>query len=78
MLADAQGQPRLEINQQSVSWQDLHNRLIDIYKTRAQKVMFIKADDKIPWQDVASVIAQAHNAGVDKVGLITAKIENAG
>jgi biopolymer transport protein ExbD len=61
-----------------VTWQDLTPRLIDIYKTRAQKVLFVKADDGIPWQDVATVIAEAHNAGVDKVGLITAKIEAAG
>jgi len=77
VIAGLQGQPRLIINQQSVTWQDLTTRLIDIYKTRAQKVLFVKADDGIPWQDVATVIAEAHNAGVDKVGLITAKIEAA-
>ena len=78
VLAGPQGQPRLIINQQSVTWQDLTPRLIDIYKTRAQKVLFVKADDGIAWQDVATVIAEAHNAGVDQVGLITAKIEAAG
>lgn len=78
VLAGPQGQPRLIINQQSVTWEDLTPRLIAIYKTRAQKVLFIKADDGIPWQDVATVIAEAHNAGIDKVGLITAKIEAAG
>ena len=72
-----QGQPRLEINQQNVTWSDLTNRLIDIFKTRAQKVLFVKADDSVPWQDVATVIDEAHSAGVDKVGLITAKIEAA-
>lgn len=74
----AGSQPQLEINQQNVTWQDLNNRLIDIYKTRAQKVLFVKADNDIPWQDVAAVIADAHNAGVDHVGLITAKIESSG
>jgi biopolymer transport protein ExbD len=78
VLASPQGQPKLEINQQIVTWQDLTPRLIDIFKTRAQKVMFVKADDGIPWQDVATVIDEAHNAGVDKVGLITANIGNAG
>lgn len=73
-----QGQPQVEINQHGVPWQELIPRLIDIYKTRAQKVLFVKADDAVPWQDVATVIDKAHNAGVDKVGLITAKIEAAG
>ena len=48
---------------------------MDIYKTRGRKVMFVKAGDNVPWQDVATVIDEAHYAGVDKVGLITAKIE---
>lgn len=78
VLAGPQGHPRLVINQQTVAWQDFTPRLINIYKTRAQKVLFVKADDGIPWQDVATVIDQAHSAGIDKVGLITAKIETAG
>jgi biopolymer transport protein ExbD len=39
--------------------------------------LFDKADG-ISWQDVAIVIDDAHNAGVNNVGLITAKIEAAG
>ena len=78
LLAGPQGQPQLKINQQDVSWQDLPGRLVDIYKTRSQKVLFVKADDDIPWQDVATVIDEAHGAGVDKVGLITAKIQASG
>jgi biopolymer transport protein TolR len=78
VLADGNGQPKLEINQQDVSWQDLDNRLIDIYKTRAQKVLFIKADDNVSWEDVATAIDDAHYAGIDHVGLITAKIESTG
>lgn len=75
VLSGPGGQPQLEINQQNVTWQDLDSRLIDIYKTRAQKVLFVKADNDIPWHDVATVIADARNADVDHVGLITAKIE---
>lgn len=78
VLAGPQGQTRLLINRQSVAWQDFTPRLINIYKTRAQKVLFVKAEDGIPWQDVATVIDQAHSAGIDKVGLITTKIETAG
>jgi biopolymer transport protein TolR len=78
VLATQSGQPKLEINQQAVNWQDLNNRLITIYETRAQKVLFVKADNNVPWQDVATVIDDAHAAGVDHVGLITAKIEASG
>src|SRR5215470_14816409 len=67
--------PSLKINQDDTTWESLQGRLTDIFKTRAEKVMFVKGDDNIPFADVANVIDIAHSAGVDKVGLITAKIE---
>jgi biopolymer transport protein ExbD len=70
--------PMLKINQDDVSWDNLESRLGEIFKTRAEKVMFVKADTDLPFQDVAQVIDIAHGAGVDNVGLITAKIEAGG
>ena len=70
--------PALKVNQEDVTWSTLQGRLSDIYKTRAEKVMFVKGDNNIPFADVANVIDIAHAAGVDKVGLITAKIEAGG
>src|SRR5437764_2006446 len=71
-------QPGVKVNQDDVTWDTLQGRLTDIFKTRAEKVMFVKGDDNIPFADVANVIDIAHAAGVDKVGLITAKIEAGG
>jgi biopolymer transport protein TolR len=71
-------QPALKINQDDVTWENLEGRLNDIFKTRAEKVMFVKGDNNVPFQDVANVIDIAHASGVDKVGLITAKIEAGG
>src|SRR5215467_10884275 len=70
--------PALKINQEDTTWDNLQGRLTDIFKTRAEKVMFVKGDDNVPFADVANVIDIAHAAGVDKVGLITAKIEAGG
>src|SRR5215831_5635530 len=70
--------PAVKINQEDTTWENLQGRLADIYKTRAEKVMFVKGDDNVPFADVANVIDIAHSAGVDKVGLITAKIEAGG
>ncbi len=67
--------PGLKINQEDANWDNLQQRLTDVYKTRAEKVMFVKGDNGIPFADVANVIDIAHAAGVDKDGLITAKIE---
>ena len=76
IVIDAQG--NLKINQDDATWDSLQGRLTDIFKTRAEKVMFVKGDDNIPFADVANVIDIAHASGVDKVGLITAKIEAGG
>jgi biopolymer transport protein ExbD len=67
--------PGLKINGEDATWDNLQGRLTDVFKTRAEKVMFVKGDDAIPFADVANVIDIAHASGVDKVGLITAKIE---
>jgi biopolymer transport protein TolR len=76
VVQGAAGQkPTLKINQDSVAWGDLQSRLTDIFKTRAERVMFVKGDDEVPFADVATVIDVAHASGVEKVGLITAKIE---
>ena len=67
--------PTLKINQDEVTYDNLEGRLRDIFASRAEKVMFVKGDDDISFSNVAQVIDIAHSAGVDKVGLITAKIE---
>ena len=68
--------PALRVNQDDVTWQGLGPKLTDIFKTRAEKVMFIKADDKLPFADIAQVIDIAHSADLSlKIGLITAKLE---
>jgi biopolymer transport protein ExbD len=67
--------PALKINDREATWDNLQGQLTDIYKQRAEKVMFVKGDDAIPFANIANVIDLAHAAGVDKVGLITAKIE---
>jgi biopolymer transport protein ExbD len=68
-------EPTLKINQDAVTWDTLQGRLEDIYKTRAERVVFVKGSDDLPFSEVARVIDIAHAAQIEKVGLITAKIE---
>jgi biopolymer transport protein TolR len=63
--------PLLKINQDEVSWNDLHGRLQDIFKQRAERVAFVKGDAEVDFEYVADVIDIARNAGVDRVGLLT-------
>ena len=70
------GRSTLKINQDDVSWNDLGNRLTEIFKTRAERVMFVRGDDDVEFQDVAQVIDTAKGTQViDKIGLLTRNIE---
>jgi biopolymer transport protein TolR len=50
-------------------------RLEDIFKTRAERVVFVKGDPDLEFQYVAKAIDIAHGAGIDKVGLMTPQME---
>jgi len=63
------------INQDATTWDDLGRRLEDIFKTRAEKVAFVKGDDAVEFAEVARAIDIMRGSGIDKVGLITAKVE---
>jgi biopolymer transport protein TolR len=54
-----------------VPWEQLEPRLRDIFKTRAEKIAFVKGEDDVDFQDVAQVIGFAREAGVERVGLLT-------
>lgn len=66
---------QLKINQEPVTEMTLGARLEDIFKTRAERVAFVKGDGTLEFLEVARVIDIAKGAGIDKIGLITAKIE---
>jgi biopolymer transport protein TolR len=70
------GKIKLKINQEDVTMENLSTRLTDIFKTRAERVMFVKGDPDVEFQNVAQVIDIARGTNVvDRIGLITAKIE---
>src|SRR3972149_685523 len=64
----------LMINQDPVTKDHWGPRLYDIFKTRAERVMFVKGDPEILFQEVAEVIDIAKGAGVEKIGLMTEQI----
>jgi biopolymer transport protein ExbD len=65
----------VKINDESTTWDNLGQRLSDIFKERAEKVAFVKGDDSVQFYEVAHAIDIMRGSGIDKVGLITAKIE---
>lgn len=67
---------QLKINQDAVDIRNLEEQLTDIFKTRNQRTMFVQGHEELFFNAVVEVIDIAHNAGVDKIGLITEKIQS--
>jgi biopolymer transport protein TolR len=63
--------PGVKINHQDVRWEDLELRLAQIYLKRAEKVAFVRGDADVDFLYVADVIDRAHQAGVQRIGLLT-------
>ena len=70
--------PALKINQEDVGWEDLEQRLAQIYLKRVEKVAFVRGDADVDFEHVAEVIDMAHHAGVQRIGLLTKDQELAG
>ncbi len=66
---------KLKINQEDATWEGLGPRLETIFKERADKVAFVKGDETVVFAEVARAIDIMRRSGIDKVGLITAKLE---
>src|SRR5580704_12508607 len=66
---------KLKINEDPTEWTDLEQKLVDIFKLRAEKVAFVKGDPDLDFQVIAKAVDIAHAAGIDKVGLMTPKVE---
>ena len=65
----------MQINSEDTDEAHMGDRLTEIFKTRAERVVFVKGDPSIEFSWVAKAIDIAHGAGIDKVGLMTAKVE---
>ena len=65
----------MAVNSEATDEARLGTRLEEIFKTRAERVVFVKGDGSLDFQYVAKAIDIAHGAGIDKVGLMTAKVE---
>ena len=59
----------MAINTQAVDSSALGQRLYEIYSVRPDKLLFIKADDSRPYQQVIRAIDVARGAGVQVFGL---------
>lgn len=67
----------LMINRDPSTWESLESQLFEVFKTRAERVMFVRGAPSLDYRDVARVIDIGKGAGVDKIGLITEDLDQA-
>jgi len=65
---DAGGQ--VTINKQPVSWDELPLRIRDIFETRADKTIFLRAAPTLKYGEVVAVLDVARGNGVIRVGIV--------
>jgi biopolymer transport protein TolR len=65
----------LSINQQSVEWAALRDRLDQVFKVRANRTAFVRGDAAVEFQLIARVIDVMHGVGISSVGLMTPRLE---
>jgi biopolymer transport protein TolR len=68
---------RIAINAQAVTAVDLEARLRTIYRDRRDKTLFIAGDESLPYKRIVAVIDAAKGAGVQRVGIVTARMRRA-
>ena len=61
----------LRVNEEPVSWENLHNRLQEIFKVRADRTAFVWGDTWVEFAMVARVIDVMRDAGIAQIGLLT-------
>lgn len=66
---------KMMLNQEPVEESRLQTRLEEIFKTRAERIVFVKGDPDLEYRDVARAIDIARGAQMEKIGLMTPKVE---
>ena len=64
------------LGQDRVSIDELGTKVSDLVSTKLDKTVFVKSDRRAKYGDVVQVVDIIRNAGVDKVGLLTERIDD--
>lgn len=74
VVVSIDAEKQVKINQDPTDVRNLGSRLVDIFKTRNERIIFVKGDATLKFGEVAQLIDIAKGAGIDKIGLITKEL----
>src|SRR5690554_315207 len=72
------GRNEIFIDQEKVSLVDFRSEFKDVFASQTEIPVFINADSRVPYGLVVKVISEIQNAGVVKLGFLTAPMDVAG
>jgi biopolymer transport protein ExbD len=72
LLSDGQ----MKLNGELQTWETLGARIEEVFKQRADKVVFVQSENAVLFSQVARAIDVIRSHGVEKVGLMTSRIAN--
>jgi len=64
------------LNKTKISIDELPTKVGDILATKMDKTVFVKSDFRAKYGDVVQVVDTIRNAGVDKIGLLTERLDD--
>jgi len=71
LVLTVNGRKEIFINNYKTTLNDLGPKLQNIFKTKIEKEVFMRADKEVPYGFVVQVMSEVRKAGVDKLGMIT-------
>ena len=63
------------LNQERVNIDDLAGKVTELIGARLDKTIFVKGDFRAKYGDIVKVVDNLRAAGVDKIGLLTEKVD---
>jgi biopolymer transport protein ExbD/biopolymer transport protein TolR len=65
------------LNQDRISVDDLTAKVSDLVSNRLDKMIYVKGDYRAKYGDVVKIVDNLRAAGIDKIGLLTEKVNEA-
>ena len=66
---------RIFLNEMEIDGSRIKEKLVSIFSQRTDKELFLRADKDLPYGFVISVVAAVKEAGIEKLGMVTAPLE---
>lgn len=77
VVLDIDAGSNISVNKSPVTKEELEGRLRDIFQTKSDKTIFVRADGKVKYGNVIDAMDAAKGAGVERIGIISDKMINA-